>query len=241
MEFGYLCTKSQSPHGMPLWWHSGTSYGMFDEKKIVENFIQAKFDILIFLKVFPHEKDARRGMPQEIQNFIAENYWLDDKYQYIDLYRKAKSNSALSYYGRGNTYARLGQYKLAIEYYNKAIRINPNYANAYYIRGIIHLESGQYQKAVQDLSETIRIKPDYISSYYNRGIAYSKTRRYQLAIKDYSEAIRLDSDYADAYNNRGAVYLNLGNNELGCLDARKACELGNCKILKVADSTGVCH
>ena len=245
LEFGYLCTKSQSPHGMPLWWHPGTSYGIFDEKKIVENFIQAKFDVLIFIKsrcnVPSPFAPKPFALPKEIQNFIAENYWLDDKYQYIDLYRKTKSDSALSYYGRGNTYARRGQYKLAIEYYNKAIRINPNYANAYYIRGIIYLESGQYQKAVQDLSETIRIKPDYISSYYNRGIAYSKTGKYQLAIKDYSETIRLKPDHADAYNNRGAVYLNLGNNELGCLDARKACELGNCKILKVADSTGVCH
>jgi hypothetical protein len=47
-------------------------------------------------------------------------------------------------------------------------------------------------------------------------------------------------DHADAYNNRGAVYLNLGNKELGCLDAQKACESGICKVWEMAKSKGDC-
>jgi len=33
---------------------------------------------------------------------------------------------------------------------------------------------------------------------------------------------------ADAYGSRGIAMVCLGNNNLGCRDARKACELGNC-------------
>jgi hypothetical protein len=90
MEFGYLYTKSPSPLGMPLWWHPGTSYSMSDEKKIIENFIQAKFDVVIFLK------GDRYRMPAELLIYIIDNYSMDDKYQYIDLYIKTNHDSPLA-------------------------------------------------------------------------------------------------------------------------------------------------
>jgi len=34
-------------------------------------------------------------------------------------------------------------------------------------------------------------------------------------------------------NNRGIVYFLQGNNERGCPDAKKACELGVCKVLEI--------
>jgi Flp pilus assembly protein TadD len=64
---------------------------------------------------------------------------------------------------------------------------------------------------------------------------------YQRALEDFNEAIRLKSDYTDAYNNRAFVYLTHGNKELGCFDARKACELGNCKTLELAKGKGLCR
>ncbi|MBN1364330.1 MAG: tetratricopeptide repeat protein [Syntrophaceae bacterium] len=142
---------------------------------------------------------------------------------------------------RGTAYSSLKQTEIAIKDFNYAIYIKPDYADAYYNRGTVYMELGQYQKAVQDFSEAIRIKPDYISAYYNRAIVYSKLRRYQSAIEDYSQIIRWRPDYAVAYNNRAAIYLNLGNNELGCQDARKACEFGTCKILAIVERNGICR
>jgi Tfp pilus assembly protein PilF len=134
-----------------------------------------------------------------------------------------------------------GKNKEAINHFNQALLLSPDYANAYCNRGIVYIKLGQYKEAVQDFNDTIRLKPHHIPAYYNRAMAYSKIYRYELAIKDYSEIIRLKPDYADAYNNRGAVYLNLGNNEPGCRDARRACELGVCKVLEIAKSRGDCH
>ncbi len=133
-----------------------------------------------------------------------------------------------------------GKNKEAINHFNQALLLNPDYANAYFNRGMINIKSGQYKEALQDFSETIRLKPDYIPAYFNRAIARSKVGKYHLAIDDYSDIIRLKPDHADAYNNRGAVYLTLGNNELGCGDARKACELGVCRVLEIAKSNGDC-
>jgi len=73
------------------------------------------------------------------------------------------------------------------------------------------------------------------------GIEYLNLGQYQRAMKEYNEAIRLRPDYCKAYNNRGVTYLMHGNNKLGCPDAQKACELGNCKLFEMAKSTGDCH
>ena len=61
------------------------------------------------------------------------------------------------------------------------------------------------------------------------------------AIKYLNNAIKLKPDYVEAYNNRGVTYLLQGNNDLGCHDAQKACSLGDCKLLDLVKSKGLCH
>jgi protein O-mannosyl-transferase len=146
-----------------------------------------------------------------------------------------------AYINRGNAYAGDGQYPLAIEDYNQAIRLKPDSADAYYNRGSTYSEAGQYQRAIEDFSETLRLNPDYIKAYTNRGAAYAALGQFQRAVEDYSEAIRMKRDNLVAYYNRAIVYLEHGNPELGCADAQKACDLGNCGIMVAAKGRGYCR
>jgi len=131
--------------------------------------------------------------------------------------------------------------KKAIEYLSNAIKLLPDDAKAYSDRGNAYNKLGQHQRAIEDFDKAISLKQDDADLYYNRGIAYDNLSQYQPAIEDYNKAIRLKTDYTDAYNNRGIAYLSQGNNELGCPDAQKACELGNCKLLEFAKGKGDCH
>lgn len=131
--------------------------------------------------------------------------------------------------------------KKAIEYLNEAIKSIPDYAQAYNNRGNAYGDLGEYQKAITDYNEAIRIKPDYAQAFNNRGNTYDKLGAYERAIEDLNEAIRIKPDYANALNNKAFIYLNHGNKELGCPDAQKACELGDCKILELAKSRQWCR
>ena len=155
------------------------------------------------------------------------------------------------YYNRGNAYAKLGQYKLAIEDFNNTIRLTstyymvsknqkPDYSVVYNDRGIIYGKLNQYQNAIDDFNKGIDLNPNFFKAYNNRGFAYSKLGQYQHAIEDYSKAIKLQPDYAKAYINRAIVYLSQGEKGLGCYDAQKACELGNCIELENAKTKGLC-
>ena len=97
------------------------------------------------------------------------------------------------------------------------------------------------KKAIGYLNNAIKLQPDYAQAYYNRGNAYYGLGLYKRAIKDYNETIRLKPKDIDAYYNRGNAYFFLGNNKLGCLDAQKACDLGDCKLLEVTKGKGNCR
>ena len=112
--------------------------------------------------------------------------------------------SAETYFLWGNTKYRLGQYKAAIAYYNKAIRLKPNAANIYNIRGFAKTRLGLHVTAISDFDEAIRLKPDYAIAYSGRGIAKAALEQHFAAILDYDRAIKLKPDDAITYTNRAS-------------------------------------
>lgn len=149
---------------------------------------------------------------------------------------KARVNNEI-----GTASAELGQYEKAIAYLGKAISLNPNYAEPYYNRGTVYGRLGQYQRTIDDCSEALRLKPDYVNAYNNRGNAYAALGLYRKAIENYSSAIHLMPDYIPVYINRGDAYLKSGDEKSACLDAHRACELGDCRNLESARSKGYCR
>lgn len=136
------------------------------------------------------------------------------------------------------------RFEPAIAHYNEAIRINPVYAHAYYNRGIAYYRIGQKMHALDDFEEASRMvqkNRDHASVYNNMGVIFTDLEQHQLAIEHYNEAIRLDPENGDALNNRAYEYLKHNETASGCTDARKACELGHCKLLDDANIKGLCH
>jgi len=129
----------------------------------------------------------------------------------------------------------------AIKYLTEAIRLQPDFANAYGARGNAYGNQRQYQLSLEDYNKAILLKPDKAAFFNNRGNVYKDLNKYQLAIEDYNEAIRLKPDNAEAYHNRGNIYFIQGNKSIGCSDAQKACELGNCQLLEWVKDKNYCR
>jgi hypothetical protein len=134
-----------------------------------------------------------------------------------------------------------GYWKNSIELFNHTLQVTKNNYLAHNCIAPSLAKEGQINLAFYHFNEAIRINPYYADAYNNRGNAYAKLEQYQRAIDDYNEAIRLKLDYADAYYNRGLAYFRQGKNNPGCLDAKKACELGICEILEIAAEKGLCR
>ncbi|GAB6269111.1 MAG: hypothetical protein STSR0002_18530 [Smithella sp.] len=97
------------------------------------------------------------------------------------------------------------------------------------------------KKAIGYLNEVIRLEPNNSDAYFLRGTAYDNLGQIQLAFEDYDKAVHLRPDLAWPYSARGNSYFAQGNYTLGCRDAKKACELGNCELLEFAKGNSLCR
>ena len=132
---------------------------------------------------------------------------------------------ALKHYHLAGDYASQGQMDLAIEQYNEAISIDPEFTVAYFDRGIAFQRIEDYDQAIADYTQAIALDPDYASSYYQRGVTYYYQGDLEKAISDLNKATELDSTYALAYAVSGQVYAELGKVELAVGNYEKALEL----------------
>ena len=142
---------------------------------------------------------------------------------------------ANKYYTSGTEYLNQEQYSQAIEDFNEAIRISPQYANAYHNRAYALNKLDQYERAIEDYTEAISLDPQYDNAgnletnlanvYYNRGIAYRNLGQHEQAILDFDEYIRLDPEDAGAYFNRAYSYYELDQPERAIEDYSEAIRL----------------
>lgn len=119
-----------------------------------------------------------------------------------------------------------GDFDTAIEYYTKAIELNPEFSLAYFSRASAYSNLGWYEEAIIDYTRAIELSPEFAMLYGNRGAVYNELGRYEEALVDLNKAIELDPGYVNAYNNRGYTYYMLGDMKKARVDLKKACEMG---------------
>ncbi|MEI8048185.1 MAG: tetratricopeptide repeat protein [Bacteroidota bacterium] len=82
-----------------------------------------------------------------------------------------------------------------------------------------------YKGAISDYSKALEIDPDNAEAYCKRGLSKKELRDYPGAIADCSRAIEIETE-GSYYNARGLCEIESGQKESGCLDFKKAVELG---------------
>lgn len=98
------------------------------------------------------------------------------------------------------------EYDLALDFYNKAIKLNPLFAAAYLNRGLIFAEKHEYDLAIYDYNKAIKLKYKHVNAYLNRGEAYIEQYKYDLAISDFDKVITFVPTDACAYFHKGHIY-----------------------------------
>jgi len=139
--------------------------------------------------------------------------------------QETQENLAKAFLNRGFAYDRKGQYDRAIEDYDQAIKLNPNFVLAFVDRGDAYNSKHEYDRAIQDLDQAIKLDPNFAPAFYNRGNAYDSELEYDRAVRDYDQAIKLDPNFAAAFYQRGNALRALGQESRAAADFAKAREL----------------
>jgi tetratricopeptide (TPR) repeat protein len=102
-----------------------------------------------------------------------------------------------------------GRVPEAISYYERALRLAPNYAQGYYDLGNALTIAGRFSEAIDCYGRALRLKPYYVDAYNNRGIALADAGRLYEAIVEYEKALQLQPDHVESHNNLANVLLRL--------------------------------
>jgi tetratricopeptide (TPR) repeat protein len=138
---------------------------------------------------------------------------------------KVTDHNWLIYNNRGISHNDMGNYRLAMQDFVKAIEIQPNYIESYYNRGLACNSLGNYRQAIEDFDKTIERIPGNPDPYISRGIAYNGLGNYRQAIENFDKAIEIRPGYPGAYSNRANAHIGLGNYAQALEDYNEAIRL----------------
>ncbi len=132
---------------------------------------------------------------------------------------------ARTYYHRGNAYYEKNDFDKAIENYNMAIVLNPNFSEAYFNRGLCYYNKKEFEKSISDYNRAAELDPRNAVIFNNRGDAFYRKQDFEKAIVDYDKAVSLNPRYLKAYYNRGLAYACQQDYERAVEDFNKVIEL----------------
>jgi tetratricopeptide (TPR) repeat protein len=107
-------------------------------------------------------------------------------------------NSAEEYFHRGVAYSDERNYDSAIEDYNSALKIKPDYIEALFLRCYAYYQKRSYNLAIEDCSSVLKLNPEHVGALFLRGIAYSDKQDFARAIVDLEAVMRLEPNNAMA-------------------------------------------
>jgi tetratricopeptide (TPR) repeat protein len=125
-----------------------------------------------------------------------------------------------------------------IEYFTKALELDPNLAAAYEKRGLFYYFQGKYDKVIEDFSNYIKLVSDEADAYQMLGMAYLKFGNHDQAVRNFDRAIAIQPDMTAAYCYRSEAYRLKGYNQEALKDATRAIALnGDPRIIADAYKT----
>jgi tetratricopeptide (TPR) repeat protein len=86
-----------------------------------------------------------------------------------------------------------------IEYFTKALELNPRLAAAYDKRGLLYYFQEKYDKVIQDYLTYLNLAPAKAETYRILGLGYLKNGEYEPAIAQFSRAIELEPQHPAGY------------------------------------------
>ena len=182
------------------------------------------------------EKAVRQNKEMEAQlaKVNAELAELKEKYKTAteaekqEINREMKRNedefTAVQWNEKGMERYNRKDYQGAIEYFRKAIELDPKYAAPWNNMGGAYGELGDHNKEIEYCRKAIELDPKDAYPWNNMGHAYGELGDYNKEIECYRKAIELDSKFANPWNNMGSAYGELGDHNKAIECYRKAIE-----------------
>ncbi len=125
---------------------------------------------------------------------------------------------------RGNEQLNLRDFEGALNSYEKALEIKPDFHEAWNNRGIALHNLHRLEDEIASYEKALEIKPDFHEAWNNWGGALHNLGRFEDAMASYEKILEIKPDFHKAWNNRGLTLGSLGRLEEAIASYDKALE-----------------
>jgi len=162
------------------------------------------------------EQESRRVLKMDEQNVpalvnLATAYYGNKRYELakmvLDNARQIDPKDPAVMNRLGFAELALGNRAEAIEAFQKAAALRPDYPEAHVNYGAMLVDAEDYPAAVKELELAVRYAPTSAAARINLGNAYRGARQFDSAQREYERALMLDPKLPDAWFNMGVLYL----------------------------------
>jgi len=129
----------------------------------------------------------------------------------------------------GGAYMKLGQFQAAIQYFDSAIKNNPDDVTALVNRGISNQRIGHFDLARKDLDKALSLKPDTVFAMvaleHRCWLLANEGQNLDAALADCNKSIEIEPKNAGSFAARAFVYYRMQKYEGAIADATSALAL----------------
>lgn len=110
----------------------------------------------------------------------------------------------------GVLYAGLGN-EVALDYYQKALDLDPNTVTIYYNLGRYYQEKEEWNKAMEHYTRAIQLQPGHVPALYAMGYIHVELKMWQDAVGYFSRTVNVKDNHYQAWYGRGYAYEMMGD------------------------------
>ena len=151
--------------------------------------------------------------------------------------QKDNPNEPILFNITGACYSEIGSINLAIDNFQRAVKLKPDYAEAHYNLGVVLQKNGENEDAYKSYEKAIAIKHAYPQAHNNIGMINLKNRNLNEAVKSFEWAVAYNPNYVEAHNNLGATFQELMQFEKAMYQYEKALSI-NPKFAQALNNLG---
>ena len=111
----------------------------------------------------------------------------------------------------GALLAETGALTMAIDHFERAVAIKPNFVEAHNNLGLTQFKLGQVGACIESYEAALVISPDFAEAHANLGATLAGMRQWSSAIKCYERALRLEPGMAAVHEGLAAALHELGD------------------------------
>jgi tetratricopeptide (TPR) repeat protein len=163
----------------------------FNEKIMIADLYRNLGEFEKCISIIDSIEEKNMNWIKDLMKFMAKkNFSLCFSFQRLHY---SKSDSNLPFFQeRGELKEKQGNYKGALDDYDKALIVDDKNSFLYVLKGGVYEKLEQYDLALENFNKALTIDSNSPHAYINRSLFYRRRKQYKDAQKDYEKAISLE-------------------------------------------------